>query len=145
MFLTNNNIGDKGLEALAEPLAHNRALRCLSFSGNTAITKIGVRAISRSIQSRKCRLEDLRLDRINICEDGGKILGDALSVNTSLVSLSLRCEDNDMSIGDNGLKALAVGLSRNSHLKNSTYLKTQPLLLWDYARSSSTSDLRHVH
>jgi len=93
----------------------------------------------------QCRLEDLRLDRINICEDGGKILGDALSVNTSLVSLSLRCEDNDMSIGDNGLKALAVGLSRNSHLKNSTYLKTQPLLLWDYALSSSTSDLRHVH
>jgi len=115
--LCNNNIGDKGLEALAESLAHNRALRVLSISANTAITETGVRAISRSLQSRKCLLEDLQLDSINIGEEGGKILGDALSINTSLVSLSLMCGENDISIGDDGLKALAVGLSHNSHLK----------------------------
>mmetsp|Transcript_32311 Transcript_32311/g.48801 ORF Transcript_32311/g.48801 Transcript_32311/m.48801 type:complete len:590 (-) Transcript_32311:115-1884(-) len=116
--LCNNNFGDKGLEALAESLAHNRALRVLSIAANTAITKIGVRAISRILQSSKSRLEDLRLDRIYICEEGGKILGDALSINESLVSLSLRCWGNDdVSIGDDGLKALAHGLSRNSHLK----------------------------
>ena len=32
--------------------------------------------------------------------------------------MSLRCwENDDVSIGDDGLKALALGLSRNSHLK----------------------------
>eukprot|EP00984_Skeletonema_dohrnii_P014715 scaffold6228_cov144-Skeletonema_dohrnii-CCMP3373.AAC.5 len=116
--LCNNNFGDKGLEALADLLAHNRALCELFISGNTAITETGVRAISRIIQSRKCLLKDLWLDRINISEEGGKILGDALSINESLVSLSLRCWGNDdVSIGDDGLKALAHGLSRNSHLK----------------------------
>jgi len=115
--LCNNNISDTGWEALAESLAHNRALRVLSISANTAITETGVRAISRSLQSRKCLLEDLQLDSINIGEEGGKILGDALSINTSLVSLSLMCGENDISIGDDGLKALAVGLSHNSHLK----------------------------
>eukprot|EP00984_Skeletonema_dohrnii_P025672 scaffold14845_cov115-Skeletonema_dohrnii-CCMP3373.AAC.4 len=116
--LSRNNFGDKGLEALAESLAHNRALRVLSIAANTAITKIGVRAVSRILQSRKCLLEDLQLDRISIYEEGGKILGDALSINTSLVTLSLKCWGNDVSIGDDGLKALALGLSRNSHLKN---------------------------
>eukprot|EP00984_Skeletonema_dohrnii_P019941 scaffold9636_cov76-Skeletonema_dohrnii-CCMP3373.AAC.2 len=115
--LSHNNFGDKGLEALADPLAHNRALRVLSIAANTAITKTGVKAISRSLQSRKCRLKNLQLDSINICEEGGKLLGDALSVNTSLVTLLLRCGGNDVCIGDDGLKALAAGLSRNSHLK----------------------------
>eukprot|EP00984_Skeletonema_dohrnii_P015070 scaffold6450_cov147-Skeletonema_dohrnii-CCMP3373.AAC.2 len=116
--LSHNNFGDKGLEALAETLAHNRALRVLSISENAAITETGVRALSRSLQSRKCLLEDLQLDSINIGEDGGKILGDALSNNTSLVALSLRCWGNAVSIGDDGLRALALGLSRNSHLKD---------------------------
>ncbi|KAK1735905.1 leucine-rich repeat protein [Skeletonema marinoi] len=116
--LSRNNFGDKGLEALADSLAHNRALRVLSISANTAITEIGVRAISRILQSRKCRLEGLWLYRINISEEGGKFLGDALSINKSLITMSLRCwENDDVSIGDDGLKALALGLSRNSHLK----------------------------
>eukprot|EP00985_Skeletonema_marinoi_P007981 scaffold3554_cov83-Skeletonema_marinoi.AAC.3 len=103
LLLSHNNFGDKGVEALADSLAHNRALRVLSISGNTAITQIGVRAISRILQSRKCLLEDLRLDRINICEEGGKILGDALSINKSLITMSLNCwENDDVSIGDDG-------------------------------------------
>ena len=90
----------------------------LSISANTAITETGVRAISRILQSRKCRLEGLWLYRINIGEEGGKFLGDALSINKSLITMSLRCwENDDVSIGDDGLKALALGLSRNSHLK----------------------------
>ena len=117
LHLSRNNFCDTGLEVLAETLAHNRALRVLSISGNTAITGTGVRAISRILQSRKCRLEDLWLDMINIGDDAGKILGDALSINTSLVTLSLMCGETDVSIGDDGLKALAAGLSRNSHLK----------------------------
>mmetsp|Transcript_18243 Transcript_18243/g.26986 ORF Transcript_18243/g.26986 Transcript_18243/m.26986 type:complete len:598 (+) Transcript_18243:1097-2890(+) len=115
--LCNNNISDTGWEALAESLAHNRALRVLSIAANTAITETGVRAISRILQSRKSRLEDLWLDSISICEEGGKLLGDALFVNTSLLTLSLRCVGGGMSIDDDGLKALALGLSRNSHLK----------------------------
>jgi len=117
LHLSRNNFCDTGLEVLAETLAHNRALRVLSISANAAITGTGVRAISRILQSRKSRLEDLWLDSISICEEGGKLLGDALFVNTSLLTLSLRCVGGGMSIDDDGLKALALGLSRNSHLK----------------------------
>jgi hypothetical protein len=63
----------------------------LSISGDTAITGTGVRAISRILQSRTSGLEKLCLDRINLGDDGGKMLADALSINKSLVSLSLLC------------------------------------------------------
>ena len=116
--LCNNNIGDTGFVALADSLAHNRALRYLSIAGNTAITETGVRAISRILQSRNCTLEDLRLDMINVGDEGRKILGDALSTNKSLVTLSLGCGENGVGIGDDELRALSLGLSRNSHLKN---------------------------
>jgi len=106
-----NNIGDEGVEYLAESLAQNRALRVLSLSGNT------VRAISRILQSRTSGLEDLRLYRFSLDDDGGRILADALSINKSLVSLSLRCEATGINIGDDGLGALAAGLSSNSTLR----------------------------
>jgi Ran GTPase-activating protein (RanGAP) involved in mRNA processing and transport len=115
--LSNNNISDKGLEMLAAALIHNEALRVLSIFGNTAITETGVRAISRILQSRTSGLEKLDLARINHGDDGGKILADALSINKSLVSLSLSCGETDISIGDGGLRALAAGLSRNSTLR----------------------------
>jgi Ran GTPase-activating protein (RanGAP) involved in mRNA processing and transport len=113
LILNGNNIGDKGVGALAESLAQNRLLRALSISENTSITETGARAISRILQSRTSGLENLR---INIVE-GGKILADALSINKSLVSLSLYCRRTDMSICDDGLRALAAGLSRNSTLQ----------------------------
>jgi len=112
--LSNKNIGDKGVESLAESLAHNRALRVLSISRNTAVTETGVRAISRILLSRTSGLEDLRIN--NLGDGGGKILADALSINKSLVSLSLLCVGG-MSIGNVGLRALSVGLSRNSTLR----------------------------
>ena len=109
--LSDNNIGDVGLEALAGLLACNRALRALSISRNTAIT-----SVSRILQSNG--LEDLRLDGINFSYEGWNTLADALSINQqSLVSLSLQCSWGGVSIGDDGLRALALGLSRNSHLQ----------------------------
>ena len=115
----NNDIGDAGLEALADSLVDNRTLRKLSLSSNTAISVTGVRSVSRILQSGTSGLEDLDLNYINISNEGGNILADALSVNQSLVSLSLQCSYwVGVSIGDDGLRALALGLSRNSHLKS---------------------------
>ena len=116
--LAENDIGDVGLEALADSLVHNRALRKLSLSGNTAITANGMRSVSRILQSSG--LEDLCFDEIDISDEGGNILADALSVNQTLVSLSLRNwfrGAGRVRIGDVGLRALAHGLSRNSHLE----------------------------
>ena len=115
--LANNNIGDVGLETLADSLARNRALRVLSIARNTAITVSGVRSVSRILRSSG--LEDLCLDGINFSYEyhGWNTLADALSTNNSLVSLSLQCWWGDVSIGDDGLRALARGLSHNSHLK----------------------------
>lgn len=112
-----NNIGDAGLEALADSLAHNRALHALSIAGNTAITEAGVKAISRVLQSRNSSLRDLNLDLVNINDEGGKILAHVLTINKSLVKLSLRCW-NDVSIDDDGLRALSSGLSRNNTLQS---------------------------
>ena len=117
LILSSNNIGDAGLEALADSLTRNKALHLLSIGGNTAITTTGVGSISRILQSRKSGLEDLCLDRINISDEGGIILANALSSNKSLVSLSLSCDQNGISISDDGLRTLAIGLSRNSQLK----------------------------
>ncbi|KAK1734050.1 leucine-rich repeat protein [Skeletonema marinoi] len=116
LHLCNNNIGDTGLLALAVSLAQNRALRVISLSGNTAITEIGLTAMARALQSRKCKLEDLCLDRIHI-GDGGKVLARALSINKSLVSLSLTCGGGMVSISDDGLRALTAGLSHNCTLR----------------------------
>ena len=114
--LADNNIGDVGLEALADLLARNRALRALSVSRNTAITATGVRSVCRILQSNG--LEDLCLDGINFSYEGWSTLADALSINQSLVSLSLQCSWGGVSIGDDVLRALGLGLSRNSHLKS---------------------------
>ena len=64
-------------------------------------------------------LQDLCLDGIDISYEGWNILSDALSINNSLVSLSLKgWQDDESIIGDDGLRALALGLSHNSHLKS---------------------------
>ncbi len=63
-------------------------------------------------------MEDLYLDRINISDEGGKILAHGLYMNKSLVNLSLRCSRNGVSIGDDGLRALSLGLSRNFTLQS---------------------------
>ena len=114
------DIGDAGLEALADSLACNRTLRVLSIARNTAITVTGVKTVSRilHLQSGMSGLEDLCLDGINISDEGGLFLAAALSVNQTLVSLSLKCDWGGVSIGDYGLRALALGLSQNSHLKS---------------------------
>ena len=111
--LSNNLIGDAGLEALAGSLVDNRTLRKLSLSSNTEISVTGVRSVSQILQSGTSGLEYLDLDEINISDEGGNMLADTLSVNNSLVSLSLR----GVSIGDDGLRALALGLTHNTHLK----------------------------
>ncbi len=116
LCLRSNNIGDSGLLALAASLGENRSLRKLSISENTAITEIGLTAVSRALHSRKCKLEDLCLN--NIGDNGGNILASALSINKSLVSLSLSAFGGGVSISDDGLKALAAGLSRNSTLRS---------------------------
>lgn len=113
--LRSNNIGDSGLLAFATSLAQNKSLRRLSISENTAITEIGLTAMSRALHSRKCKLEELCLD--NIGDNEGKILASALPINKSLLSLSLSAVEGGVSIGDDGLKALAEGLSRNSTLR----------------------------
>ena len=115
LVLADNNIGDVGVEALADLLAQNRALRVLSLARNTAITANGMRSVSRFLRSSG--LKDLRLDGINLSIEGWNTLADALSVNKSVVSLSLKSSWDSLGIGDDALRALAVGLSHNCLLK----------------------------
>ena len=118
LILSDNNIGDAGLEALADALVRNRALRVLSIAKNTAITVTGARSLSRILESGTSRLQDLRLDGVNISYEGWSILAGALPINNSLVSLSLQNWWGGESIGDDELRALTLGLSQNSHLKS---------------------------
>ncbi len=117
LYLCDNNIGDQCVEALASALSlfqSKSRLRSLSLGGNTRISARGLRAVARILQSRKCVLEYLSLDRINIIEEeGGKLLARALSVNKSLLTLSLQ----DASIDNVGLRNLATGLLSNTSLQ----------------------------
>jgi Ran GTPase-activating protein (RanGAP) involved in mRNA processing and transport len=113
----NNNIGDEGVEALASALSFSQSrsrLRSLSLDGNTRISARGFGAIARFLQSRKCTVDNLNLNRINIGEEGGAFLGRGLSSNKSLLTLSLR----DASIDNVGLRNLVTGLSSNNSLQN---------------------------
>jgi hypothetical protein len=112
----NNNIGDEGVEALASALSFSQSrsrLRSLSLDGNTRISARGFGAIARFLQSRKCTVDNLNLNRINIGEEGGAFLGRGLSSNKSLLTLSLR----DASIDNVGLRNLVAGLSSNNSLQ----------------------------
>ena len=92
--LSNNNISDVGATALAQVLHHNSTLKELDLSNNN-ISDVGATALAQVLH-HNFTLKRLDLDgNDGIGEEGTRQLIQALTVNTSILSLSLpkRCEE----------------------------------------------------
>ena len=89
-------LSDPGMKSLASVLEMNGSLEELNFSGNDAVTGVGLMALGECLKRNK-GLKTLKTARCGISEKGGKSIGDALMVNRSLQSLDLR--DNPISSG----------------------------------------------
>ena len=101
----NGVTGDEGLNALVAGLKHCHNLTSLSLEG-IQITEEGPSSLSTLFHSDNCRLENLRLDEINIDDDDMDVLATGLASLPSLKRLNLW----DTFIGDQGLQDLVRGL-----------------------------------
>ena len=94
LYLSHNNISDAGATALAQALHHNSSLKELELSNNN-ISDAGATALAQALHHNSI-LEGLDLfDSDEIGEEGTRQLLQALTVNTSILRLSLpqRCEE----------------------------------------------------
>eukprot|EP00435_Cladocopium_sp_Y103_P074507 s374_g49.t1 len=108
--LRSNEIGDQGVEALAESLKSNGSLKELALGGNS-IGDRGAEAVAEGLKSNGS-LKDLWLWYNNIGDRGAEALAESLKSNGSLKLLAL----GGNSIGDRGAEALAAGLLQNRSL-----------------------------
>eukprot|EP00986_Skeletonema_menzelii_P004617 scaffold1588_cov133-Skeletonema_menzelii.AAC.2 len=124
-------ITDEGLQALIEGAANH--CKDISLSENRNITTSGWRCLSTSLQSERCRLENLHLCYMGIEDGSAEILARGLVGNKSLKYLHLFDEDEEhISITPAGWSAFSNVLCDTSTVNN-TYLSNHTLqVLWDY-------------
>eukprot|EP00435_Cladocopium_sp_Y103_P074443 s374_g48.t1 len=111
--LGNSEIGDQGVEALAEGLKSNGSLQWLHLGFNN-ISDRGAQALAESLKSNGSLglLDYLNLVSNNIGDRGAEALAESLKSNGSLEELLLGFNN----IGDRGAEALAEGLKSNGSL-----------------------------
>jgi hypothetical protein len=112
-------IGPDECSTLRDLLTYATNMKQLDIS-STRLGNEGLTSLAEGLAlADGALLQDLCLDGIDISYEGWNILSDALSINNSLVSLSLKgWRDDESIIDDDGLRALALGLSHNSRLKS---------------------------
>ena len=104
--LTNNNIGEKGVEYLCDTLKlENCNLTGLILDGNHIGDK-AAELLSTAIKDGNCKLTRLHLNGTKIGVKGVEHLKDALKCVNNLTELKLACND----IGDKGAKYLSDSL-----------------------------------
>ncbi|CAF0793375.1 unnamed protein product [Adineta steineri] len=107
LYLWNNQIGDKGAQALGEALQKNTTLTQINLSDN-GIGDEGAQALGQALQ-KSITLTQLNLSKNQIGYKGGQALGEALQRNTTLTQLNL----HNNQIGDKGTQALGEALQMN--------------------------------
>ena len=90
LYIEENTIDDRGLQALAEGLMNCRSLNTFYLNDNPSITAAGLRYLSPLLQSEAHSLDVLRVTRINWGDDGAIVLADGLRGNESLTELRFR-------------------------------------------------------
>jgi hypothetical protein len=110
LYLSGNNIGDKGAEKLAKALEKNTTITKLSLRSNN-IGKAGAEVLAQALKENKT-LTELDLGWNNIGDEGAEKLAEALKNNETLTTLDL----SDNNIGEVGAKALAEALKENKTL-----------------------------
>jgi Ran GTPase-activating protein (RanGAP) involved in mRNA processing and transport len=110
LYLSGNNIGDKGAEKLAKALEKNTTITKLSLRSNN-IGKAGAEVLAQALKENKT-LTELDLGWNNIGDEGAEKLAEALKNNETLTTLDLSVNN----IGEVGAKALAEALKENKTL-----------------------------
>jgi Ran GTPase-activating protein (RanGAP) involved in mRNA processing and transport len=122
LFLSGNQITQRGAMAIAGAILHGCSLSCLHLSANQ-VTTVGVQALFRAIAEREAlvlqsgsgkekrhqTMQELYLVGTNLCQEGFMILASMLLTNFSMRVLSL----SSNGIDDTGMALLSQSLSRN--------------------------------
>jgi Ran GTPase-activating protein (RanGAP) involved in mRNA processing and transport len=109
--LANCQLGDEGVNLLAQGLSsRNKSLQKLDL-GNNGISSVGIRALVDAIMERDSRLTEIDLSENAIGSEGATFLADALGSNAvpHLTRLRLRW----CNFGDDGLVEFVSALERN--------------------------------
>jgi Ran GTPase-activating protein (RanGAP) involved in mRNA processing and transport len=135
LTLSENMLGDDGVEILAQGLSRNRTLQLLDLRSN-GIGKEGVKVFSQVIQ-KSVSLVNLSLAMNEIDDEGISILSESLTnTDTSLRELNL----SETGIGEKGAMALAHMLLTNTSLCD---LNLSCNSIGSFGASSIASALEH--
>ncbi|KAL9178491.1 hypothetical protein ACHAXT_001829 [Thalassiosira profunda] len=123
LTLSNNVIGDSGLEALVDALAHCGALRHLDLSRSPSIAVRGWRAVAALLEDPNSTLQQLNLRENGINDESATIIANALAPNSRLEQLYL---DSNPNITSKGWVAFSTVLC-DATSANSTFLSNHTL------------------
>jgi hypothetical protein len=123
LFLSDNSISDRGLQALVEGLVNCDNLKDLCIWNNRAITASGLGSLSTLLQSDSCSLVKISLGGIPFGDDGAVALADALKGNKSMKELYF----DSSGVTSVGWKAFSKLLCDTSSV-NTTYLSNHSLV-----------------
>ncbi|KAL7458561.1 hypothetical protein ACHAWC_010922 [Mediolabrus comicus] len=124
LYIDNNAIDDRGLQALAEGMMNCCNLSTIYLNDNPLITAAGLRYLSPLLQSEAHSLRVLRVTRIDWGDDGAIALAEGLRGNKSLRELRFRPSTAGMtSVGWSAFSKLLCDTSTI----NSTYLSNHTL------------------
>ncbi|KAM5151837.1 MHC class II transactivator [Mantella aurantiaca] len=110
--LTENHIGDEGVEKLVETFPELQNLQILDLSQNN-ITGLGAKILATALPSL-CSLQTLSLYNNNVCDMGAEQLAVVLPKMASLEALHLDCNR----ITDIGARKLAASLQNCPQMKS---------------------------
>jgi Ran GTPase-activating protein (RanGAP) involved in mRNA processing and transport len=136
--MEHNGLGPAGLVALSSIvrvpslqtllLSGNRIVSIASGSGNTdsaanasATDLSGMVKFCAELTGPGVTLTELNLSSNNLGPDGGRLVGDMLKLNSTLVKLSLAGPDQNL--GAQGVRFLSLGLEKNAHLTDLSLAK----------------------
>ncbi|KAJ1558275.1 hypothetical protein HK096_002567 [Nowakowskiella sp. JEL0078] len=111
LYLANNNIRDSGASEIAKSLRVNASLQILNFASNY-IRDSGASVIAESLRENTS-LQTLNLASNYIGDSGASAIAESLRVNTSLQTLNLASNY----IRDSGARAIAESLRVNTSLQ----------------------------
>jgi len=112
ILLTGNRIGHDGIASLAKALLENDTLESLSLNENP-IGISGVKSMATLLSSGECSLKILYLNKINLGDEGIRILANALTENDTLECLEIA----NNNISHVGAQCLELALEDNNTLQ----------------------------
>ena len=112
ILLTGNRIGHDGIASLAKALLENDTLESLSLNENP-IGMSGIKSMATLLSSGGCSLKILYLNKINLGDEGIRILANALTENDTLKCLEIA----NNNISHVGAQCLEHALEDNNTLQ----------------------------